>query len=226
MTEIWKDIKGYEGYYQVSNLGNVKALNRYVLKGDKYQYREGKNKKQWKNPDGYLICKLSKDNKDWNIPVHVLVAKAFLGNKDYKDGWEVDHLDSDRTNNCVDNLEWVTHKENIERAAEKGHMKHYGKDNPNYGNNTLKRKFKEHPELRALQSRKGKQNGRALPVKVINSKTGEIINFDYIREAAQYFIDNNITLKNNVPKLDSLATKLKECIVKNKKYCEYEIKFA
>ena len=226
MTEIWKDIEGYEGYYQVSNLGNVKALDRYVQKGDKYQHKKEKIKGQWKNPDGYLVCKLSKDNKDVNIPVHILVAKTFIENKDYKDGWEVDRLDSDRTNNRVDNLEWVTHEENVKRAAAAGHMKHYGEDNPNYGNNTLKRKFEEYPELRALQSRKGKQNGRAVPIKVKNIETGEIMRFNYLREAAQYFIDNKITLRKKIPKLDCVANKLKEYILKNKIYCGYEIKFA
>lgn len=226
MTEIWKDIEGYEGYYQVSNLGNVRALEREIHRGDVVQIRKAKIKQQWLNTDGYPQVKLSKDNIDKNISVHILVANAFISKRNDGLTYEVNHIDSNRTNNIVENLEWVTHEENIKHAAKLGHMKHYGKDNPNYGNDTLKKKYEKHPELREKQARKGVQNGRAIPVVVTNIATGETQRFGYIREAAQYFIDNKITLRKKIPSVNCLGAKLKEYIIKEKLYCGYEIKFA
>ena len=103
MNEIWKDIVGYEGLYQVSNLGNVKSLN--------YR-RTGKERilKPVNNGCGYLQVNLC---KNWNrrlFRIHRLVANAFLENPDNKS--DVNHKDEDKTNNCVDNLEWMTRKEN------------------------------------------------------------------------------------------------------------------
>lgn len=226
MTELWKDIKGYEGYYQVSNLGNVRSLEREIIKGDTFQVRKAKIKTQWLSPDGYPQVKLSKENKDKNISVHILVAEAFIPKKDDHQVYEVNHKDANRANNNVDNLEWVTHKENIKYAAQLGHMKHYGKDNPNYGNKTLKKKFEEHPELKMLLARKGKQNGRAVPIIIRDTRTGMTKEFGYIREAAQYFIDNRITLRDKVPTVNYLGNILKEYMTKGKLYCGYEIKYA
>jgi len=100
--EIWKDIPGYEGKYQVSNLGNIRSLN----------YR-GTGKKrllgQWEN-FGYKITHLSRDGRTITIGVHRLVALAFIDNPNQKA--EINHLDGDKKNNIVDNLEWVTRGEN------------------------------------------------------------------------------------------------------------------
>ena len=226
MTEIWKDIKDYEGYYQVSNLGNVRSLEREIIKGDTFQVRKAKIKGQWLSPDGYPQVKLSKDNKDKNISVHILVAEAFIPKRNDGQIYEVNHKDTNRANNNADNLEWVTHADNIKYAAKLGHMKHYGKDNPNYGNQTLKKRFEEHPELRKMLARKGATNGRAVPIMIKNIETGTTKEFGYIREAAQYFIDNKITIRNKIPNINSLANKLKECIAKGKTYCGYEIVYA
>ena len=104
MNEIWKDIDGYEGLYQVSNLGRVKSLN--------YR-RTGKeqNLKPRNNVLGYLKVILCKNGKTKPFTIHRLVAKAFLENPDNKS--DVNHKDEDKTNNCVDNLEWMTRKDNI-----------------------------------------------------------------------------------------------------------------
>ncbi len=112
--EVWKDIEGYEGFYQVSNLGRVRGLDRYV--NDK---RYGKRFKKGtiftpcrrKRGQQYLAVILTKDCIAKTHSVHRLVAKAFIPNPDNKS--QVNHLDEDPTNNRVDNLEWATSKENL-----------------------------------------------------------------------------------------------------------------
>ena len=101
--EICKDIKGYEGLYQVSNLGNVKSLN---------YNRTGKERilNSLKNKDNYLCVVLCKDGKGESYLVHRLVAEAFLPKVEGKT--HVDHINSDRQNNNVNNLRWCTNKEN------------------------------------------------------------------------------------------------------------------
>lgn len=103
MEEIWKDIKGYEGKYQVSNYGNVKSLN---------YHRTGKEqlKKPTLQTNGYFYVSLCKPNKCFSI--HRLVAEAFIPNPDNLPC--VNHKDEVKTNNHVDNLEWCTQKYNNE----------------------------------------------------------------------------------------------------------------
>jgi len=105
MQEIWKDIPEYEGYYQVSNLGRVKSLQRFGVRADRI-------KKPVIAGKGYLRTKLSINGKYKNILIHQLVAMAFLGHK--PNGWKIviDHIDFDKTNNNVNNLRIVSHYEN------------------------------------------------------------------------------------------------------------------
>ena len=103
MTEIWKDIVGYEGLYQVSNLGNVKRLKGYKGRGKGYIVEEHLIKPSI-NSHGYQNVVLCKNGKTKTFSMHRLVAIAFLDNSDNLP--EVNHKDEDKTNNCVDNLEW------------------------------------------------------------------------------------------------------------------------
>jgi len=111
--EIWKDIPNYKGYYQVSNLGNVKSLKRVVYKsnGRTYTVKERILKANI-DTTGYLVVQLSKDWKAKTFQVHKLVAMAFLGHK--RCGYErvVHHIDNNSKNNRLDNLEVVTQREN------------------------------------------------------------------------------------------------------------------
>ena len=115
--EIWKDVKGYEGIYQISNLGKVKSLNRILSNGSK---RKGIVLKQYTNRDGYVFVCLSKDGKSKTTYIHRLVADAFVPNDENED--EVDHLDNNKLNNFSSNLEWVSRKENVGRSWDDGLM--------------------------------------------------------------------------------------------------------
>ena len=100
--EIWEDIQGYEGLYQVSNLGRVKSL------GDKSNHKTEKFLNFY--GDRYKSVKLYKNSKPKMFRVHRLVAEAFIPNPYNKK--EVNHIDCNKFNNKVDNLEWVTREEN------------------------------------------------------------------------------------------------------------------
>lgn len=99
--EIWKNIEGYPNY-QVSNMGRVKSLN-YNLTGKEKILKSGKDR-------GYLKVTLWKEGKGKNYSIHRLVAQAFLDN--HNNLPEVNHKDEDKSNNCVNNLEWCDRKYN------------------------------------------------------------------------------------------------------------------
>lgn len=106
--EIWKDIVGYEGLYQVSNLGRVKSLKRKVYAGRgkmRWQYEKIlSNKKE--NGNGYKIVNLFKNGKGKNKYIHRLVAESFLENQNNLP--QINHKDENKSNNCVNNLEYCT----------------------------------------------------------------------------------------------------------------------
>lgn len=106
--EIWRDIKDYEGLYQVSNKGRVMNC------------RNGKILKPMKNSSGYIYVRLSRDGFMKNYLVHRLVAMAFIPNPDNLPF--INHKDEVKTNSCVENLEWCTAKYNLEYSGiiEKG----------------------------------------------------------------------------------------------------------
>ena len=112
--EIWKDIVGFEGMYQISNMGRVKSVERTAwsgLNGGCYRTVPERILKAMKNSNGYLYVQLCKDGINKNYTVHQLVGNAFLSNpQDYK---ELNHRDEDKTNNCVNNLEWCSRSYNL-----------------------------------------------------------------------------------------------------------------
>ena len=109
--EIWKDVVGYEGYYQVSNKGNVKTIERTVRFGRQSRIVPEIIKEKVPDKRGYLTVMLSKGNKVKNAKIHRLVAEAFIPNP--LNLPEVNHKDEDKTNNCVHNLEWCEHLYNV-----------------------------------------------------------------------------------------------------------------
>lgn len=103
-TEQWRDIKDYEGLYQVSNEGRVKSLNYRQTKQEKIL-------KAFSNNHGYLMVALSKNGKPIHKLVHRLVAEAFIKNEEGKQE-EIDHINGIRDDNRVENLRWCTPEEN------------------------------------------------------------------------------------------------------------------
>ena len=113
MKEIWKDIEGYEGLYQVSNMGRVKSLKRTIwcgLNGGCYRTVPEKIRKGVDNGNGYLQVQLSKDGKVKQCRINRLVAQAFISNPDNLPC--INHKDENKYNNCMDNLEWCSHSYN------------------------------------------------------------------------------------------------------------------
>jgi len=107
--EIWKDVKGYEGIYQVSNLSNVKRVGSF--RGVNKAYLNGYNLTPMDNGKGYFRIKLTVNNKAKRVMLHRIVAEAFVFNEFNKP--VVNHLDGNKKNNHYSNLEWCTQKENV-----------------------------------------------------------------------------------------------------------------
>lgn len=108
MEEIWRPVKGYEGIYEVSNIGNVRSLDRYDATG---RLKPGVNKSTRINPHtGYPTVHLNRDGEQKLREVHRLVAEAFIPNPESKE--EVDHINTIKHDNRVENLRWATRSEN------------------------------------------------------------------------------------------------------------------
>ena len=122
VKEIWKDIEGYEGLYQVSNLGRVKSLPKPInVPGRGVYYSKEKIIKLSKNRGGYLEAHLCKEGKMKVMRVHRLVANAFISNPKNKE--QVDHINTIRDDNRVENLRWATRSENINNPLTKEKQK-------------------------------------------------------------------------------------------------------
>lgn len=202
---MWKDIEGYEGYYRISDSGEVLCLERYIQKSNGViQKRNERLARIFFDKDGYQNVKLSKNGKSKTFKVHRLVAFAYVDG--YIAGKEVNHKDCDRINNKAENLEWVFHKENIGYSAALMHYKNKdGVNNPNYGKHTLRKRFETNQELCTLQSRPGKQNGRSIPVRMIYNNNS--IEFDYLSQCAQYLVMNNLISSTNISYITSKISK-------------------
>jgi len=116
MDEIWKDVPGYEGKYQVSNLGNIKSLAKSLKNGKTKEEKILSIKGTCGN--GYYKITLSKNGKLKTWLVHKLVAQSFLYKPDYK--VEINHKDGNKLNNKIDNLEYCTSSENKLHAFRTG----------------------------------------------------------------------------------------------------------
>lgn len=124
-TEIWKPVVGFEARYQVSSLGRFKALARkiYYVDGRQGNLPERFIRGSLMNA-GYIS--VSFDSKARRL-AHQVVAEAFLGSCEYRQ--TVNHKDGNKTNNCVENLEWATYKENNTHARNTGLNNQHGEKN-------------------------------------------------------------------------------------------------
>lgn len=111
----WKEIKGYEGYYEVSTEGKIRSVNRTIKKGEVFISRKSQEMKTFLT-NGYERVSLNKEGKRKKFMVHRLVAETFIPNPENKK--EVNHKDANKLNNSVGNLEWVTKLENMRHAED------------------------------------------------------------------------------------------------------------
>ena len=209
MKEEWRDIKGYEGLYQISNLGRVKSLardtNNQYCKVDKIIKA---NPNKW----GYLNVNLYKKGKGKPFKVHRLVALHFIENPENLP--EVNHKDENKSNNCVDNLEWCTSKDNCnhgtrnKRISEKlkdmefteehkkklsqNHADFKGSKNPFHGKNHTD-ECKKIISEKCRGKNEGSKHYRARKVQCIT--TGK--KFSTITEASEYYYIDRHYITNN-----------------------------
>lgn len=121
MEELWKPVIGFEGLYEVSNFGNVRSLERNgTIKGGRMMAKVLDNY-------GYYMCKLRNKNIIKMPKIHRLVAQSFIPNPDNKP--QVNHINGDKLDNRVENLEWVTSRENIMHAVDNGLINVLGNTN-------------------------------------------------------------------------------------------------
>jgi hypothetical protein len=113
-NEIWKDIIGYEGYYQISNLGRVKSLDRIVDNRRGQFLRKGRFLKPYKSTKAYMLLGLCVNGKMKAFTFHRILAKHFIPNPENKK--EINHKNGVRDDNRLENLEWVTGSENIRHS--------------------------------------------------------------------------------------------------------------
>lgn len=119
LGEEWRDIKGYEGFYQISNFGRVKSLDRTIIDRKCVRHKKGNLMIPVKH-QGYNQVRLSKNGKGKTFKICRLVATAFVPNPENKPC--VDHIDGDRSNDVYTNLRWVTKKENARNPNTIGNM--------------------------------------------------------------------------------------------------------
>lgn len=128
MPENWLPITGFEGQYEVSDLGRVRSLSRAVVATTGIRHRQGRIRK-FGLASGYHVIQLGVRGARHTYIVHRLVAQAFIPNPENKP--EVNHLHAPKTNNCADNLEWATRPENTEHAVANDLIA-YGEAKPNH----------------------------------------------------------------------------------------------
>ena len=164
-NEIWKPIKYYEGLYEVSNKGNVRSVDRHVTNGIRYRLLIGKPMKTFPNSYGYLKITLSKNNKGKKYLVHRLVAEAFIPNPNNLPC--IDHINTIKTDNRVENLRWCSYKENSNNPLTREHNKN---------------RPKEVQEKRLATKRKKQSYHCEVPVYYIDEQ-GKKISFKSMNEA-------------------------------------------
>lgn len=173
--EIWKPVDGYEGIYEVSNIGRVKSLPKTIIIKQPKAIRIFQSRlfKKSVNRYGYIIVSLHLNLKIKQFKVHRLVAKAFIPNPDNKP--YVNHIDGDKQNNHVTNLEWCTAQENSIHAVRNGLLRNSSLKGDLH--NSLKLKFKQVQEIRELRN-------AGMELKHIASKYG--ISVDYTSKLVNY----------------------------------------
>ena len=177
--EIWKDVVGYEGYYQVSNQGRIRSSE----KRDKHKPHSGKVLKTVKTKR-YDVITLCINGAEKQHLVHRLVAEAFLPNPENKPC--VDHIDTDIRNNKVDNLRWVTNRENSNNNLTRKHISDgkKGKHRPKY---VMKEDRKKNIAL-----------AKSRPIKCCDLQGNEVARFYLVKEAALFANVSTFAIYHNL----------------------------
>jgi len=118
IRELWKDIPDHEGLYQASNMGRIRSVDKTVFNGKGYWVRKGKILSQ-SNCKGYKNLSLCKNGKSKTHFVHKLVAMTFLNHKPDGMNIVIDHINEDKIDNRIENLQIITHRENILKSIDK-----------------------------------------------------------------------------------------------------------
>lgn len=172
-----------------------------------------KHRNIYYNADGYAVCSINVPNKGWrSVSVARLVALAYIPNPYNLP--EVNHKDYNRANPFVENLEWVSRKDNV-NYSKCNKPDYSGANNPNYGNKKLSQRYaidKEYANQK--QSRKGLKNGRCRKIKMF--RDGELLyEFDYIVQCCQFMKENYCP---NTKRLDSIRSQIDKSIRLNKNF--------
>lgn len=137
MQEIWKDIEGYEGLYQISNTGKIKSLKRYKNNHNKKQLVKEKIRKQIISKTGYYTCMLYKNGNKKLLKVHRLIAQAFIPNPNNYP--IINHINGNKLDNNILNLEWCDYSHNNKEAHRLDLIKNNTKGLKKYTNSLKKR---------------------------------------------------------------------------------------
>ena len=198
MEEEWRPIKGYEGLYEVSNLGRVKSLNYNHTK------KEGMLK-LFKDKDGYLIVNLSKDKITCRFKVHRLVGETFIPNPENKPC--IDHINTIKNDNRVENLRWATYEENRNNELTKKHINEnlpkgenhflYGKEHTEETKSKMSeshkgKKFSEEHKKKLSDANKGKHKSKKIVQLSLDNKLIKIWNSSCEAEKECKFNRGNI----------------------------------
>ncbi len=124
--EIWRDVEGYEGIYQVSNWGRVKSLARESYNGKGYYIQKERILKTPANSSGYYCCNLCLNGKLKSFRVHVLVAIAFLNHSPNGHKVVIDHINNVKTDNRLENLQLISNRENTSKDRKGGSSEYVG----------------------------------------------------------------------------------------------------
>lgn len=218
MKEIWKDVIGYEGLYQVSNFGNVRSVDRVIhLSNGQSRFVPGKTKVLRKNNQGYSVVGLYDKDRQKAALVHRLVATAHIPNPEGKPC--IDHIDGNRTNNNVDNLRWCTQKENCENPitlnrfrekVKRGEEHHcYGKPRPKEAiekfSRTMKSKvhtIEEHESLvmwaKTCRKVRGGEHPKARRIEQYSLDGKLLRTWDSIADAARFYGKRDTLISQNL----------------------------
>lgn len=168
--------------------------------------------------DGYYQISLSRDGKTIKRHLHRIVAETFVDGR--FDEAEVNHIDFDKSNNAASNLEWVSHRDNIQYSYQNGRhddrlKNQIGSGNNNFGNHKLHERYLNDPDLsKEKQGRPGAQNGKATAVRM-HLLDGTSIDFAYLQACAKYLMDHSMVRGK---RLDCIATRISQVAKSHTKY--------